>query len=130
MENELQRLDEWIGGMLAKVSPAERRKLGRKIGVDLRRGQSARIASQRNPDGSGYAPRKRQKRISSQKGRLKRQRAQMFQRLRMLRNMQIQADENQVSISFISRLSRIASVHQHGLKDRVSKHGPEAQYPA
>ncbi|WP_329956115.1 phage virion morphogenesis protein [Collimonas silvisoli] len=33
-------------------------------------------------------------------------------------------------IGFFGRVARIARVHQEGLKDRVSKKGPEYQYPA
>lgn len=130
MDNELQRIEEWIGGLLIKVSPVERRRLSRKIGLDLRRSQSVRIASQRNPDGTGFTPRKNQKRIQSRKGRLKRMRAEMFQRLKMLSRMNLKTDQDQISISFLEKVSRIARVHQLGLKDRVSKNGPEAQYPA
>ena len=130
MDNELQRIEDWIGGLLVKVSPVERRRLSRKIGLDLRRSQSVRIASQRNPDGSGFIPRKNQKRIQSSKGRLKRMRAEMFQRLKMVSRMNLKTDQNQISISFLEKVSRIAIVHQLGLKDRVSKNGPDVQYPA
>lgn len=130
MDNELQRIEEWIGGLLVKVSHVERRRLSRKIGLDLRRSQSVRIASQRNPDGTGFTPRKNQKRIQSRKGRLKRMRAEMFQRLKMVSRMNLKTDQDQISISFLEKVSRIARIHQLGLKDRVSKNGPEAQYPA
>lgn len=130
MDNELQRIEEWIGGLLVKVSPVERRRLSRKIGLDLRRSQSVRIASQRNPDSTGFTPRKNQKRIQSRKGRLKRMRAEMFQRLKMVSRMNLKTDQDQISISFLEKVSRIARIHQLGLKDRVSKNGPEAQYPA
>lgn len=130
MDNELQRIEEWIGGLLVKVSPVERRRLSRKIGLDLRRSQSVRIASQRNPDGTDYVPRKNQKRIRNNKGRLKRMRAEMFPRLKMVSRMNLKTDQDQISISFLEKVSRIARVHQLGLKDRVSKNGPDAQYPA
>ena len=130
MDNELQRIEDWIGGPLVKVSPIERRRLSRQIGLDLRRSQSVRIASQRNPDGSGFTPRKNRKRIQSSKGRLKRMRAEMFQRLKMVSRMNLKTDQDQISLSFLEKVSRIAHVHQLGLKDRVSKNGPEAQYPA
>lgn len=130
MDNELQRIEDWIGGLLVKVSPVERRRLSRKIGLDLRRSQSVRVASQRNPDGTGFTPRKKQKRIQSSKGRLKRMRAEMFPRLKMVSRMNLKTDQDQISISFLEKVSRIARVHQLGLKDRVSKNGPEAQYSA
>lgn len=130
MDNELQRIEDWIGGLLVKVSPVERRRLSRKIGLDLRRSQSVRVAAQRNPDGTDYVPRKNQKRIRNNKGRLKRMRAEMFPRLKMVSRMNLKTDQDQISISFLEKVSRIARVHQLGLKDRVSKNGPDAQYPA
>lgn len=130
MDNELQRIEDWIGGLLVKVSPVERRRLSRKIGLDLRRSQSVRIASQRNPDGTGFTPRKKQKRLRSNKGRLKRMRSEMFLRLKMVSRMNLKTDQDQISISFLEKVSRIARVHQLGLKDRVSKNEPDAQYPA
>ena len=130
MNNELQRIEDWIGGLLVKVSPIERRRLSRQIGLDLRRNQSVRIASQRNPDGTGFTLRKNQKRLQSSKGRLKRMRAEMFQRLKMVSRMNLKTNQDQISISFLEKVSRIARVHQLGLKDRVSKNGPEAQYAA
>lgn len=130
MDNDLQRIEEWIGGFLVKVSPPERRRLSRKIGLDLRRSQSARIALQRNPDGTGFTPRKNRKRIRNNKGRLKRMRADMFPRLKMVSRMNLKTGQDQISISFLDKIARIANVHHFGLKDRVSKNGPEVQYPA
>ena len=129
-DNELTRIEKWIGGLLAKVSHVERRKLGRKIGLDLRRSQSERITVQQNPDGSSYTPRKKQKRIRSDKGRLKRMRTQMFQRLKMVSRMHLKTNQDQISISFLGKVARVAGVHHYGLKDHVSRNGPEAQYPA
>ena len=130
MDNDMQRIEDWIGGLLVKVSPVERRRLSRKIGLDLRRNQSVRIASQRNPDGTAFIPRKNKKHIRKNKGRLKRMRAEMFPRLKMVSRMDLKTDQDRISISFLEKVARIASVHHFGLKDRVSKNGPEAQYPA
>lgn len=54
----------------------------------------------------------------------------MFPRLKMVSPMHLKTDQDQISISFLEKVSRIARVHQLGLKDRVFKNGPEAQYPA
>ncbi|WP_255213944.1 phage virion morphogenesis protein, partial [Burkholderia pseudomallei] len=58
MTDDLQALERWAGGLLAKLSPAARRQLLRELGRDLRRAQQSRVAAQRNPDGSAYEPRK------------------------------------------------------------------------
>ena len=130
MENERIRVANWISGLLARISPASRRKLARQIGINLRRSQSSRIGAQRNPDGSAYTPRKNRKRIRDTRGRLKQQRASMFQRLRKTSRMVLATNENQISISFLKSISRTASVHHFGLEDRVSPHGPTVRYPA
>ena len=57
-------------------------------------------------------------------------RVEMFPRLKMVSRMNLKTDQDQISISFLDKVARIACVHHFGLKDRVSKNGPEAQYPA
>lgn len=52
-------LDQIFQNILDGVSPAGRTRTARKIGLALRRSQQRRIASQKNPDGSGYAVRRR-----------------------------------------------------------------------
>lgn len=53
----------------------------------------------------------------------------MFNKLKMASRMRIQADANQVGISFLDKISRVAAVHHFGKKDRVSPKGPEIRYP-
>lgn len=59
--DSLQQLEDWAAPLLARISPAEQRKLVRSIATDLRRRQMARIGKQRNPDGSKYTARKKVK---------------------------------------------------------------------
>lgn len=59
-ENSLDALNHELAGLLARVSPAERKKLSRAIVRDLRKSQIARIREQKNPDGSAYTQRKAQ----------------------------------------------------------------------
>ena len=54
-----RELDQVFQDILDGVSPAGRTRTARKIGLALRRSQQRRIASQKNPDGSGYAVRRR-----------------------------------------------------------------------
>lgn len=60
-------LDQVFQDILDGVSPAGRTRAARKIGQAVRRSQQRRIASQKNPDGSGYAVRRR-KVYRTQKG--------------------------------------------------------------
>jgi phage virion morphogenesis protein len=57
--DSLQQLEDWAAPLLARLGPAEQRKLVRSIATDLRRRQMDRIGKQRNPDGSKYAARKK-----------------------------------------------------------------------
>lgn len=76
MDN-LHKVDEWLAALLANLEPAARQRMMRELAQELRRNQQNNIRLQRNPDGSGYEPRKVTAR--TKKGRIKRQ---MFAKLR------------------------------------------------
>ncbi|HCP77981.1 MAG TPA: phage virion morphogenesis protein, partial [Pusillimonas sp.] len=56
MSDDPYVLDDWLAGLIAKLDPAQRRAVNRRVAFVLRRSQAARIAQQRNPDGSRYQP--------------------------------------------------------------------------
>lgn len=135
MIDDLARLETWIGELLAKLSPAQRLRVARRIAVYLRRSQSRRIAAQRNPDGSSYAPRKPRDTIRGRLGGVRRSvRARaMFGKIRTARFMKTQATPSEAAVGFANAaIARIARVHQQGLRDRVERRSgaPEADYPA
>jgi len=130
MTEDLRAIELWAGALLVRLQPAQRRVVMRKIAQDLRRSQAQRIAAQMAPDGMTYVARKKRKELRGKKDRIKRQKAAMFDKLRTQKNLKIQQDENQLSVGFFGRVARIARVHQEGLRDKVSKKGPEYQYPA
>ena len=121
----LHELDAYLVGLLAKLEAPQRRALARTVAMELRRRQSARIAAQRNPDGTPYEPRKPQ--LRHKRGGIRRS---MFTRLRMAKYMRIEASPNAAVISFAGKVRRIASVHHFGLRDRVNANGLSAKYPA
>ncbi|MGA4045425.1 phage virion morphogenesis protein [Ralstonia nicotianae] len=123
--SEFRELEAWLAGMLTRMDTPARRVLARAVAVELRRRQAARIAEQRNPDGSLYAPRKPQ--LRHRKGHIRRA---MFARLRMAQYMKAEADANTAVVTFAGNAQRIATVHHFGLRDRVNKNGLNAQYPA
>lgn len=136
LSDELEQLETWVGGLLAKASPAERRQLARAVAVDLRRSQVERIRDQKNPDGTPYAPRKRRDPpIRAKAGRIKRRvsaRAKpMFRKMRLGKHLQARWTEAEASVGFTGRAARIARVHQDGLRDRVEPRpdAPEVIYP-
>ncbi|MGF7432101.1 phage virion morphogenesis protein [Pasteurella bettyae] len=109
-----------LTALLANISPPQRRKLAKNIGMQLRKSQSARIVQQQNPDGSAYEPRKpRKERVKSRKtkGRVKRQ--AMFAKLRTARFLKVRSNSDEVSVGFEGRNAHIANVHQYGLTARV-----------
>ena len=130
MNDDLHALEAWAGALLAQLQPGQRRVVTRRIAQDLRRSQAQRIASQQAPDGAPYEKRKQRKNLRGKKGRIKRQKAAMFQKIRTQKNLKIEQDENQLSVGFFRRVARIARVHQEGLSDKVAKKGPVYHYPA
>lgn len=53
----------------------------------------------------------------------------MFRGLRSPRWQKAGADQDGAWVEFAGRAARIAAIHHHGLRDRVSEGGPEADYP-
>lgn len=78
---------------------------------------------QRNPDGTAYEPRRVTAR--TKQGRIRRQ---MFAKLRTTKYLKAVASQDAASVEFESRVQRIARVHHYGLRDRVSRKGPEVKY--
>lgn len=122
MDN-LHKLDEWLTALLANLEPATRQRMMRELAHDLRRNQQNNIRLQRNPDGSGFEPRRVKAR--TKKGRIKRQ---MFAKLRTAKYLKTAASADSASVQFTGKVQRIARVHHYGLRDRVSRRGPEVCY--
>ncbi|WP_288077320.1 phage virion morphogenesis protein [Pseudomonas sp.] len=125
MATDLQQLEDWAAPLLAKISPAEQRKLVRSIAVDLRRRQADRIKAQQNPDGSAFAPRKPQPARYRKPGQIR----QMFGKLRLAKHLKVIKDNQGPAVGILGRSARIARVHQYGLTDQVQAGGPSVQYP-
>lgn len=126
MADDLSALENWAEPLLAALTPAKRRTLARTIGQALRREQASRIAAQRNPDGSAYAPRKTTN-ARLQQGAIRRT---MFEKLRTARHLRVQVDAEGVAIGWLGRTARIARIHHYGLRAEVQPGGPQVDYPA
>lgn len=122
MDN-LHKVDEWLAALLANLEPAARHRMMRELAQELRRNQQQNIRLQRNPDGSGYEPRKVTAR--TKKGRIKRQ---MFSKLRTAKYLKTAVSADSASVQFSEAVQRIARVHHYGLRDRVSRNGPKVNY--
>ncbi|MGK7245352.1 phage virion morphogenesis protein [Buttiauxella agrestis] len=123
MDN-IHQVEDWLNALLEKLNPAERRKLMRDVATKLRQQQQQNIRMQKNPDGSGFEPRKVSGR--AKQGRIK---SQMFSKLRTTRYMKTRATADTAEVGFDAKAQRIARVHHYGLRDRVRKGGPVVAYP-
>lgn len=126
MADDLSQLETWAAPLLARLSSQERRAMMRDLAIGLRKRQSDRIKAQQNPDGSTYVPRKPQVLIRSKQGRIKQT---MFNKLTKAAHLKIVATEGSSAVGFNGRTSRIARVHQLGLRDKVSRYRGEYDYP-
>ena len=122
MDN-LHKVDEWLTALLANLEPAARSRMMRQLAQQLRRTQQQNIRMQRNPDGSGYEPRRVTAR--TKKGRIKRQ---MFAKLRTAKYLKTAFTADSSSVEFTGQVQRIARVHHYGLRDRVSHRGAVVRY--
>ncbi|EOZ9986508.1 phage virion morphogenesis protein [Klebsiella pneumoniae] len=120
---ELQEVDAWLDALLAGLEPAARKRMMRELAQQLRRSQQKNIRMQRNPDGTAYEPRRVTAR--TKQGRIRRQ---MFAKLRTTKYLKALASQDAASVEFESRVQRIARVHHYGLRERVSRKGPEVKY--
>ncbi|WP_288474515.1 phage virion morphogenesis protein [uncultured Pseudomonas sp.] len=121
---DLEALETWLSPLLQKLDGRGRAQLARKAAQQLRRSQQQRIRAQVNPDGSPFEARKPRD-LRGKKDRIKRR---MFEKLKMARYLKAKGTPQQVVIGFAGRVSRIARVHQYGLKDRAERGAPEIRY--
>ncbi len=52
----------------------------------------------------------------------------MFAKLRTTKYLKTAATADSASVQFAGQVQRIARVHHYGLRDRVSRKGPEVRY--
>ena len=129
MTHDLTALETWASTLLAQLDPTARRKLTQQIAQDLRRSQQQRIKAQQTPEGIAYTPRKQRKAFKNKQGRIKKQKAAMFTKLRTNAHLKTKADANQIEVGFYGRVARIARVHQFGLRDKASPQSAAIPYP-
>ena len=54
MSNDLAQLPLWVRGIAETMSPAKRRQVARKIGIELRKANQSRTAAQSDADGNAF----------------------------------------------------------------------------
>lgn len=124
--SEFDIFNEKLAGLIAALSPTQRRYLTRELSRKLRQNQQQRIKDQRSPDGVTYLPRKH----STIKGKKQRIKRAMFAKLRTSRFLKATSNDKTVVVEFTGKVQRIAQVHQFGLKDRPNQRSTAIDYPA
>ena len=124
--NDFKPFDDTLAGLIAALSPTARRKMAADIAKTLRTRQQRRIKTQKAPDGTPYAARKRQP-VKAKKGRVKRE---MFAKLRTSRFMKATAGNDAAVVEFTGKVQRMVNVHQYGLKDKPGRNSSPVQYAA
>ena len=122
LEHNMGELESWVALTIARLQPAEQRKLLRKVGQDLRRANRQRMAAQTDPDGRAWEPRKEYGR--TRRGRPK----QMMRKLRQAKRLRVEVSDSLIRIGWRGHDSYLASVHHFGLTQRLQfglAHYPE-----
>lgn len=122
MDN-LHEVDAWLDALLAKLEPAERKKMLREVARDVRRIQQGNMTAQRAPDGSAWEPRRVSARTKP--GRIKRK---MFTKLKTAKYLKTKAIGDSAEVAFVPAVQRLTRIHHYGLRDRVSKRGITVKY--
>lgn len=110
-DDGLDHLAPWLEGYLQRLGPAERRKMTRKLGKELRDANAKRIRANVQPDGSAMEPRKSQR---DRRGRLRKRKGRMFPKTSLAKNLRFRSSAEEVVVSFRQIVSGTAAVHHFG----------------
>jgi phage virion morphogenesis protein len=117
MTNDLAQLPLWVRGIAETMSPAKRRQVARKIGIELRKANQSRTAAQSDADGNAFvAP-------------LQAKNNPMFREITAARYFQVKATDSQVAIGFGGNAGRIARIHQEGQLSEIRPGSRKYPYP-
>lgn len=130
MSDNFNQLAPWVAAIAQRFGDGNMRQIARKIGLALRRSNADRISRNVQPDGSTMEPRKPRPLRDRKKDRI-RKKGRMFPKIRLARNMNIDASSEQVELTFNGKVAKTAEVHHFGLRDRVARFrgAPQYRYP-
>lgn len=119
-DDDLSRLDDWLGQVLHGLEPPQRRKAAQMLGRELRKSNLKRIEQNVQPDGTPMEPKKAR---FDRRGRLREKAGgKMFQGLRYAKHWRIDAGEDGVTVTANSPLiDRNASVSQFGETQTIGR---------
>ena len=123
---DFEPIEQLCRDLLLRTAAPERARLMRSIGREILKSQSDRVASQRDPEGAAFAPRRPKPDRGQKKGKLRQQK--MFRKLRMAKSLKAGGNGDEIWVGFSGRASRIASIHQAGLSDAPAPGQPKVRY--
>ncbi|CDO35832.1 phage virion morphogenesis protein [Novosphingobium sp. KN65.2] len=133
MAETFAEMESYFAAYLNRLSLAQRRKVYRKIGMELRKANAKRIAANVQPDGSPMQARKARPRMKDAKGRIRRS-GKMFRKLRQAKNLKVRTAAEGVSVGYEGSVAHTARIHQYGLRGFVGRTIDDrivrAKYPA
>lgn len=121
--DSLEAIEPWLGGMLEKVSPRERKRLLDKLMRMVRRENANRIRANREPDGASMAKRKERPALR-ERGRNggKAKTGRMFPKIAAAKALGIRITPDSAELRFNSRrVESIAATHHYGLPGFVGR---------
>lgn len=107
-DNDLEFINDYIDGLIGKLKPDARRKLAQELARKFRKENQKRITRQVEPSGKRFAERKKKK--------IKKK---MFLKLKTARFLKTQATPNSATVFLTDKVSKMARVHQYGLRGRI-----------
>lgn len=129
--SDLDALEPWLAGVMARVSPGRRLGLARRVGQIMRRVNAMRVLANIEPDGTAMEARKPKKERKGKRGR--KAKGAMFRRIELARNMEVRPSADQVALGFKAKVAQTAEVHHYGLEDVVDRrvrNSIRTRYPA
>lgn len=112
IESNLDQLETFLGRFVTALSPREMRGLAGKIGQSIRRTNAARIAANKQPDGSA---------MQARRPREGKRRGKMFRQLRQARLLKVRPSADGVTVGFTGQAQQVAKVHHFGEEDTVGR---------
>jgi phage virion morphogenesis protein len=112
---DLAAVEQLANALQRSTAPPARRKILTAIARDIRRSQSDRIAAQKQPDGTAFAPRRARAPTKRTKGKLRQKR--MFTKLRLAKHLRAATTADEATVGFSRPATRVARIHQLGLSD-------------
>lgn len=105
---DFESLPDWLNALVARLTPQQIRTVNRSVATSLRKSQRLRIAAQREPDGTPFAPRKN----LGRRGRVRRK--AMFLKIRGVQHLKMRYGAESLEVGFTGRSAVVAARHQAG----------------